>query len=200
MTDYGVLAAAVAWHVDEVMDVPGYADLHHRAAALMHLRIRVPALESRNELFGAVTAAAYLTASGATVTVTPKDAVAPRPPPGCVTDELTAAERHPAAHPTHQTRGRVRVTAADERRDPSWPGNHPRGWGLRLREETSSVRAIRLRWGWIEPVMPVPYVPTLGPHRSEELLPKLLEAVVATVGFRPVPRVRQGPPLVGHEG
>lgn len=76
VTDYGSLAAAVARHADEVMDVPVYAEPHHRAAALMHQLIRVPALESRNALFGAVVAAAYLEASGLTVTVGPKDAAA----------------------------------------------------------------------------------------------------------------------------
>lgn len=76
VTDYGSLAAAVARHADEVMDTLVYAEPHHRAAALMHLLVRVPALESGNELFGAVVAAAYLTASGVPVTVTPKDAVA----------------------------------------------------------------------------------------------------------------------------
>lgn len=76
ITDYGALAAAVARHADEVMGRPVYAGEHHRAAALMHLLIRVPALEARNELFGAVVAAAYLTASGVPVTVDAKDAVA----------------------------------------------------------------------------------------------------------------------------
>ncbi|MBP5926790.1 fic family toxin-antitoxin system, toxin component [Streptomyces sp. LBUM 1483] len=66
----------VARHADQVMDVAVYPEPHHRAAALMHLLVRVPALESRNELFGAVVAAAYLTASGLTITVEPKDAVA----------------------------------------------------------------------------------------------------------------------------
>ncbi|MGW5124580.1 fic family toxin-antitoxin system, toxin component [Streptomyces sp. NPDC004069] len=76
VTDYGSLAAAVARHVDQVLDVPVYAEPHHRAAALMQLLIQVPALESRNELFASVVAAAYLTASGLTVTAEPKDAVA----------------------------------------------------------------------------------------------------------------------------
>ncbi|MGW3496332.1 fic family toxin-antitoxin system, toxin component [Streptomyces sp. NPDC001020] len=76
MTDWGSLAAAVARHADEVMGTPVYLEPHHRAAALMHLLVRVPALEARNELFSAAVAAAYLTASGMTVTVEPKDAVA----------------------------------------------------------------------------------------------------------------------------
>ncbi|MFJ4469641.1 GNAT family N-acetyltransferase [Streptomyces sp. NPDC089424] len=41
---------------------------------------------------------------------------------------------------------------------------------------------MHFRWGWIEPVMPVPYVPTLGPHRPEDPLPELFEAVVAEAG------------------
>ncbi|MFD0032551.1 fic family toxin-antitoxin system, toxin component [Streptomyces sp. NPDC127172] len=76
VTDWGSLAAAVARHADEVMGTPVYPGPHHRAAALMHLLVRVPALEARNELFGAAVAAAYLTASGLTVTVEPKEAVA----------------------------------------------------------------------------------------------------------------------------
>ncbi|ROP55966.1 hypothetical protein [Streptomyces sp. PanSC9] len=55
---------------------PSSPDAHHRAAALLHLLVRVSALESRNELFGAAVAAAYLTASGLTVTVEAKEAVA----------------------------------------------------------------------------------------------------------------------------
>ncbi|MEV5988876.1 fic family toxin-antitoxin system, toxin component [Streptomyces sp. NPDC052051] len=76
VTDYGSLAAAAARHADQVLDVPVYAEPHHRAAALMHQLVRVPALETRNELFSAVVAAAYLTASGLTVTVGAKDAAA----------------------------------------------------------------------------------------------------------------------------
>ncbi|WP_377266939.1 fic family toxin-antitoxin system, toxin component [Peterkaempfera sp. SMS 1(5)a] len=72
--DFGSLQAAVARHADAVMDVLVYTDPHHRAAALMHQLIRVPALEYANELFGAVAAAAYLTVSGVIVTVHPKQA------------------------------------------------------------------------------------------------------------------------------
>jgi hypothetical protein len=64
VTDFGSLAAAVARHADEVMDVPVYPEPWHRAAALMELLICVPALKSRNELFGATVAASYLNASG----------------------------------------------------------------------------------------------------------------------------------------
>jgi GNAT superfamily N-acetyltransferase len=41
---------------------------------------------------------------------------------------------------------------------------------------------MRFRWGWIEPVMPVPYVPTLGPARPGDPLPELFEAVVEVAG------------------
>ncbi|WP_033353322.1 hypothetical protein [Kitasatospora aureofaciens] len=75
VTDYGTLAAAVARHADEVMDVPVHGAVHQRAAALMHQLIRVPALESANEHFAAVAAASYLSASGVIVTAEPKHAV-----------------------------------------------------------------------------------------------------------------------------
>ncbi|MFE2431597.1 fic family toxin-antitoxin system, toxin component [Streptomyces sp. NPDC059373] len=74
ITDFGTLAAAVARHADKVMDTPVYTEPHHRAAALMHQLIRVPALEYANGLFGAVVAASYLTVSGAIVVVAPKQA------------------------------------------------------------------------------------------------------------------------------
>lgn len=74
VTDYGTLAAAVARHTDEVMDTLVYTEPHHRAAALMHQLIRVPGLESINELFGVVVAHAYLAASGLTVYPNPKAA------------------------------------------------------------------------------------------------------------------------------
>ncbi|WP_431676705.1 fic family toxin-antitoxin system, toxin component [Kitasatospora sp. KL5] len=74
VTDYGSLAAAVARHVDEVMEVPVYGGLHQRAAALMHQLVRVPALQFGNEHFAAVVAASYLSASGVIVTAEPKQA------------------------------------------------------------------------------------------------------------------------------
>ncbi|MEV7937768.1 fic family toxin-antitoxin system, toxin component [Kitasatospora sp. NPDC088264] len=74
VTDYGTLAAAVARHLDEVMDVPVYGEVHQRAAALMHQLIRVPALEFANEHFAAVVTASYLSASGVIVTAEPKQA------------------------------------------------------------------------------------------------------------------------------
>ncbi|WP_225847576.1 fic family toxin-antitoxin system, toxin component [Streptomyces sp. HPF1205] len=72
--DFGTMAAAVARHTDKVMDTYVYTDVHHRAAALMHQLVRVPGLEYGNELFGAVVAASYLTASGVAVTATGKQA------------------------------------------------------------------------------------------------------------------------------
>ncbi|GAA0664068.1 hypothetical protein GCM10010193_14270 [Kitasatospora atroaurantiaca] len=75
ITDFGSLAAAVARHVDEVMDVPVYGGVNQRAAALMHQLVRVPALEFGNEHFAAVVAASYLSASGVIVTAEPKQAV-----------------------------------------------------------------------------------------------------------------------------
>jgi len=41
---------------------------------------------------------------------------------------------------------------------------------------------MRFSWDWIEPVMPVPYVPTLGPVRRDDPLHDLFEAVVETAG------------------
>ncbi|MFF3497322.1 GNAT family N-acetyltransferase [Streptomyces sp. NPDC002795] len=41
---------------------------------------------------------------------------------------------------------------------------------------------MHFEWGWIEPVMPVPYVPTLGPVRPQDPIPDLFEAVVETAG------------------
>ncbi|MFI5664502.1 fic family toxin-antitoxin system, toxin component [Streptomyces sp. NPDC051684] len=74
VTDFGSLQAAVARHADKVIDVYVYAEPHHRAAALMHQLVRVPALEARNKLFAAVVAASYLSASGLFVTVSAKTA------------------------------------------------------------------------------------------------------------------------------
>ncbi|GGV57879.1 fic family toxin-antitoxin system, toxin component [Streptomyces spectabilis] len=76
ITDYGALAAAAARHRDTVMDRLVYDSAHHRAAALLHSLIRVPALEHSNELFAAQVAHAYLTASGLTVKATFQDAAA----------------------------------------------------------------------------------------------------------------------------
>ncbi|MFD0260124.1 fic family toxin-antitoxin system, toxin component [Kitasatospora indigofera] len=75
VTDYGTLAAAVARHVDEVMEIPVYGGVNQRAAALMHQLVRVPALEFANEHFAAIVAASYLSATGVIVTAEPKQAV-----------------------------------------------------------------------------------------------------------------------------
>ncbi|MER6280499.1 hypothetical protein ABT202_30080 [Streptomyces sp900105245] len=44
-TDWGVLAVAVARHADEAMGTAVYPEAQHRAAALLHLLVRIPALE-----------------------------------------------------------------------------------------------------------------------------------------------------------
>ncbi|MET9405794.1 GNAT family N-acetyltransferase [Streptomyces sp. NPDC002935] len=41
---------------------------------------------------------------------------------------------------------------------------------------------MRLHWEWIEPLMPVPYVPTLGPVHPADLLPELFAAAVEIAG------------------
>ncbi|MFF5968308.1 GNAT family N-acetyltransferase [Streptomyces collinus] len=41
---------------------------------------------------------------------------------------------------------------------------------------------MRFRWDWIEPVLSVPYVPTLGPARPDDPLHAMFEAVVAAAG------------------
>ncbi|GGJ60649.1 hypothetical protein [Streptomyces brasiliensis] len=41
---------------------------------------------------------------------------------------------------------------------------------------------MRFHWGWIGRVMPVPYVPTLGPVHPDDPIPDLFEAVVETAG------------------
>jgi prophage maintenance system killer protein len=75
VTDFGSLQAAVARHADKVLEKPVYGQAYHRAAALMHQLIRVPALEYSNELFAAVVAISYLTVSGVVVTADSKQAV-----------------------------------------------------------------------------------------------------------------------------
>jgi prophage maintenance system killer protein len=75
ITDYGSIAAAVARHADVVIDVPVYAEPHHRAAALLHQLVRVPALDFANEHFAAVVAASYLALSGQQVTADAKQAI-----------------------------------------------------------------------------------------------------------------------------
>ncbi|MFD8421809.1 GNAT family N-acetyltransferase [Streptomyces sp. NPDC059466] len=41
---------------------------------------------------------------------------------------------------------------------------------------------MRFRWDWLEPVMPVPYVPTLGPVHPGNPIPDLFAAVVEAAG------------------
>ncbi|WP_393073130.1 GNAT family N-acetyltransferase [Streptomyces sp. LN704] len=41
---------------------------------------------------------------------------------------------------------------------------------------------MRFRWDWVEPVMPLPYVPTLGPVHPGSPLPDLFAAVVKAAG------------------
>ncbi|MGV9706451.1 GNAT family N-acetyltransferase [Streptomyces sp. NPDC003483] len=41
---------------------------------------------------------------------------------------------------------------------------------------------MRFRWDWVEPVMPVPYVPTLGPVHPGNPLPDLFNAVAEAAG------------------
>ncbi|GAA1111870.1 hypothetical protein GCM10009577_38080 [Streptomyces javensis] len=72
--DWGALEAARARHCFRVMDTPVYGQPHHRAAALLHQLVRVPALEHSNELYAAAVAAAYLHASGHPVNATTKEA------------------------------------------------------------------------------------------------------------------------------
>ncbi|MET9646208.1 fic family toxin-antitoxin system, toxin component [Streptomyces syringium] len=75
VVDWGSLEAARARHCFRVMDTPVYDQAHHRAAALLHQLVRVPALEHSNELFAAAVAAAYLHASGHPVSATTKEVV-----------------------------------------------------------------------------------------------------------------------------
>ncbi|MEU1409602.1 hypothetical protein ABZ471_46625 [Streptomyces sp. NPDC005728] len=41
---------------------------------------------------------------------------------------------------------------------------------------------MRFHWDWIHPVLPVPYVPTLGPVHPEAPLPDLFRAVCEVAG------------------
>ncbi|NML53886.1 fic family toxin-antitoxin system, toxin component [Streptomyces sp. R302] len=75
ITDWGSLEAARARHAFHLMGTPVYDQPHHRAAALLHQLVRVPALEHSNELFAVAVAAAYLHASGHPVDVTSEDAI-----------------------------------------------------------------------------------------------------------------------------
>ncbi|UNZ22314.1 fic family toxin-antitoxin system, toxin component [Streptomyces sp. 891-h] len=69
VTDWGAFEAARARHAAEVMGRLVYDQPHHRAAALLHSLVRVPSLESGNELLAASVAVGYLHASGRPVRV-----------------------------------------------------------------------------------------------------------------------------------
>ncbi|GGY52002.1 fic family toxin-antitoxin system, toxin component [Streptomyces omiyaensis] len=75
ITDWGSLEAARSRHSFHVMDTPVYDRPHHRAAALLHQLVRVPALEHSNELFAVAVAVGYLQASGEPVDFTGQDAI-----------------------------------------------------------------------------------------------------------------------------
>ncbi|MFG2632453.1 fic family toxin-antitoxin system, toxin component [Streptomyces sp. NPDC048362] len=70
VTDWGALVAAVARHRAEIFGTPVYDSPHARAASLLQLLIRVPALERANALFASAVAYAYLAASGEKVATT----------------------------------------------------------------------------------------------------------------------------------
>ncbi|KPI31761.1 GCN5-related N-acetyltransferase [Actinobacteria bacterium OV320] len=54
--------------------------------------------------------------------------------------------------------------------------------GIGHADRSRSVRRMRFRWDWLAPVMPVPYVPTLGPVHPDEPLHDLFAAVVENAG------------------
>jgi prophage maintenance system killer protein len=68
--DWGALTSAVFRHRSVLWDIPIYSEPHHRAAALAHSLIRVPAFEAGNRAFAMATAVAYLTADGLKVDTT----------------------------------------------------------------------------------------------------------------------------------
>ncbi|MFJ8752213.1 fic family toxin-antitoxin system, toxin component [Streptomyces sp. NPDC102441] len=67
VTDWGATAAAVARHSDMIMDQVVYPEPHHRAAALLHSLLRVPALAHSNEIFALSVAYGFLNMCGLTV-------------------------------------------------------------------------------------------------------------------------------------
>ncbi|MFD5771616.1 fic family toxin-antitoxin system, toxin component [Streptomyces sp. NPDC127049] len=75
ITDWGSLEAARCRHAFRVMDTPVYERPHHRAAALLHQLVRVPALEHSNELFALAVSVGYLRASGQAVEFTGQEAI-----------------------------------------------------------------------------------------------------------------------------
>lgn len=72
VTDWGALVAAVARHQAEIFDVPVYDSPQARAASLLQLLMRVPALERSNAMFASAVAYAYLVASGLKVVTSPE--------------------------------------------------------------------------------------------------------------------------------
>ncbi|MFB7345004.1 fic family toxin-antitoxin system, toxin component [Streptomyces hydrogenans] len=74
VVDFGALEAARARHCAVVMGTTVYPKPHHRAAALLQSLVRLPALEHSNELYAAVVAAAFLSASGRAVKVSTQQA------------------------------------------------------------------------------------------------------------------------------
>lgn len=72
VTDWGALVAAVGRHDAEIFGVPVYPDDHSRAACLLQLLLRVPALERSNAVFASAVAYAYLVAGGQRVATTPE--------------------------------------------------------------------------------------------------------------------------------
>ncbi|UQA90985.1 fic family toxin-antitoxin system, toxin component [Streptomyces halobius] len=68
VTDWGALVAAVSRHEAEIFGAPVYTDPPERAAALVQLLLRVPALERSNAVFATAVAYGYLIASGLKIT------------------------------------------------------------------------------------------------------------------------------------
>ncbi|GAB3648212.1 fic family toxin-antitoxin system, toxin component [Streptomyces sparsus] len=72
IVDYGALVAAVSRHEASIFGRPVYADPQDRAAALLQLLLRVPALEGSNAMFACAVAYGYLVASGVKVATSPE--------------------------------------------------------------------------------------------------------------------------------
>ncbi|MGD3110989.1 MULTISPECIES: fic family toxin-antitoxin system, toxin component [unclassified Streptomyces] len=72
VTDWGALVAAVGRHEAEIFGVPVYPEPQDRAAALLQLLLRVPALEGANAMFATAVAYGYLVASGLKVATSPE--------------------------------------------------------------------------------------------------------------------------------
>ncbi|MFJ6752696.1 MULTISPECIES: fic family toxin-antitoxin system, toxin component [unclassified Streptomyces] len=72
VTDWGALVAAVSRHDAEILGVPVYTEPQDRAAALLQLLLRVPALERSNAMFATAVAYGYLVASGLKIATSPE--------------------------------------------------------------------------------------------------------------------------------